>query len=218
MRVVLQRAGQERAHERDHFLVVTVRRSRRHGRVVLVDQHDDILLVVAVERIHEELQRIFKQGGIGPSLTDVDIILAFLAGGKRLHARDVPLELVADVDRKRPVGFFPPERLVVLEGEVDDGVLPLLGHPFVRVLAVRDRARLEEVTHVRLVRAALLEEALEHLHRSRLAEAARAREQRRPRARRKEVADEEGLIDAIAMLGYFLPETLADRERKQPAP
>ena len=183
MFVVLQRTRQKRAHERDHLLVVAIRRSRRHGRVILVDQHDDILLVVAVKRIHENLQRIFKQDGIGPSLADVGIVLAFLAGGKRLHARGVPLEFFADVDCERPVSLFPSQRLVVLEGEVDDGVLPLFGHPFAGVLAVRDRARLEEVTYVRLVRAALLEEALEHLHRGSLAESARAREQHRTRVR-----------------------------------
>ena len=50
---------------------------------------------------------------------------------------------------------------------------------------MRNRARLEEVAHVRLVRAALLEEALEHLHRGSFAEPARARKERDARIRRQ---------------------------------
>ena len=137
---------------------------------------------------------------------------------QRLRRHLVPRELLADAAAQHILRRIPRHCIVVLEREVDDGILPLLGHPFVRVLALRDRPRLEEVTHVRLVRAALLEEALEHLHRGGLAEAARTRKEHRARARRKEVADEESLIDAIAMLGHFLPEALADRDRKQPAP
>ena len=72
------------------------------------------------------------------------------------------------------------------------------------------------MAYVRLVRAALLEEALQHLHRGSLAEPARAREEHYARALRQQVAHEQRLVDAVAMPGDLLPVALADRKRKLP--
>ena len=131
---------------------------------------------------------------------------------QRLRRHLVPRELLADAAAQHILRRIPRHCIVVLEREVDDWGLPLLGHPPPRVWAPRDGAALEEVAHVWFVRAALLEEALEHLHRGRLAEAARAREERHARTRREEVADEERLVHAVAVLRHLFPVALADGE------
>ena len=141
-----------------------------------------------MEGLREKAEGLAKVFDISLLLADARKTVYVFGVGQRLADCLVPTELRRDVHAQPLQRRLPRERLVVLEGEVDYGVLPLMRHPLVGAVALRDRPRLEEMAYVRLVRAALLEEALEHLHRGSLAEAPGAREERDARARRQQVA------------------------------
>ena len=169
-----------------------------------------------MEGLREQAEGLAEVFDISLLLADARKTVYVFGVGQRLADCLVPTELRREVHAQPLQRRLPRERLVVLEGEVDHGVLPLVRHPLVGAVALRYRARLEEMPDVRLVRASLLEEALEHLHRGSLAEPARAREERDARVRRQQVAYEQRLVDAVVVRRNVLPVALANRKRQLP--
>ena len=139
MVVVLHRAGEEHAHEIHHLLVVAVRGGARHGRVVFVDDYERLLLVVEMEGLCEKAESLRKIVHAALLRLDPFEQSNFVRLGKRRHSRLVPRELASDVISEVVLRRLPRKRLVVLERQVDDGISPLVRHPLVGALALRDR-------------------------------------------------------------------------------
>ena len=208
MLAVLEGGREEIPKELERLLAEAARRGPVDGRIVLVYQDDRLLAVVRVERSGEDADRPLEVAW--GFLLKAQLAMerprgldAFLVEKHRLMAIILVSDGIHDhVARLRPVGA-----LRVLERDVQDGILPLLG----TVLDIFPNLRALEEVCVRLLR--LLKERVQHLQRKRLAEPARSREERNSGLLVKKAGYELRLVGRPVAVRHRRPVAVADWKR-----
>ena len=130
----------------------------------------------------------------------------------RLKRLLVPVKFISDRIRDHFTDFLPRPALRVLERDEDHGVLALFG----AVRGILPHLRALEEVRVALLR--LLEERLQHVHRERLAEAARTRENRNGGLLVEKPRDELRLVGRPVPGLDRGPVAVANRERRKITP
>ena len=206
---VLERGRKEVPEELKRILAEPVRRGPVDGGIVLVDQDHRLLAVVRVQRGGENAKARFE---VGRQLCPVKNVPEKRLGvfGTVPRSEDGTVAIGLDAHRGGDLAahVVPVAPLRVLQRDVQDGVLPLLDAVF-RILP--DLRVLEEAG-VRFLR--LLEESLQHPQRERLAEPARAREERDRGLLVEKPGYELRLVGRPVTLGHSSPVAVADRKRK----
>ena len=207
---VLERGREEVPEKLERLLSESVRRGVVDRRIVLVDQNHGLLAVVRMERGGEDAECPLEvsRGDLFKTQLTMERPngLNTLLGGKH---RLVAVIFIAHGVRDHLAGLRPVRPFRVLERDVYDRILSLLG-------AVRgilpDLQALEEAG-VRRLR--LLEERVKHLQRERLAEPARACEERDRGLLVEKPGYELGLVGRPVALPDRRPVTVPDEERRQ---
>ena len=121
----------------------------------------------------------------------------------------MPVVFVADGSGNLHAGQMPVLAFRVLERDEDHGVLSLLGAMF------RPLPYLRALEEVRVALFRLLEERLEHVHRERLAEAARAREDGNRSVLVEKAGYELRLVGVPVVRNDMRPVAVAHRKRRK---
>ena len=197
-RVVLHRPDQERPHKGDRLVVIAFLRRppRLYGAVVLIQQENHLLAMIAVEVVKQfpqgGLQRILRCTLIQDVLKGI-IVIAL----KKVLLRQVailPVQLV-HIDPDLRYHGFVLQRLDVLQGQHHHRPLPLF--PQILFARLPDVRALKQLTVLLGIFHA--EEIGEHTHRHGLAKAARPRNERHLAMVIQKFLDESRLVHKVAL-------------------
>ncbi len=193
LKIVLERAGEQVAHEGNDLVVVAAGIALLNWRIVFVNDDDGLDAVMLAQHGREQRKRAGKRYFIRLIVDDrPESLLLHRIACRAVQQLAVTGILAADDGGDVLEGVLPRSVFHVLERQVDHGVFALEG---AIVVATGPDGLVLEIDGGVLLAA--LKEHAQHVHVQRLAEAARTGEQRDLRQRVDEVADQQGLVDVV---------------------